>query len=272
LNTRPETKSLDYADRWFNDGLALCRPPSFHESIEVNMTKMEDLIRDARDRGMRVTYAHIFVRAAALALKAHPTFQAMLCGGKIYNPGRVDIALSVDAGTVLAPVLIVEDAETKSLPAVANEVLEKIPKVQAEHHKMISLLQSWGWIIPSGFLRRRILRLMYRSFSFRRKGSGTFQVSVVSGVDSMATSSFNGCAVLCAGSVRERAIAVDGRVVVCPTAILTCSADHRLWSGRTGQNFLLAVKELLEGDRLQQELTRHGSDAKELSSSMQALS
>ncbi len=265
MSSRPHTRSLDHAERWFNDGFAVCRPPSFHESIEVNMTKMSALIQEFRLRGVRITFTQIFVRAAALALRANPALHSMICGAKMYSPTQVDIALSVDADTPLAPVLIIENAENKSLPAIAAEIAEKTPLVQAEHRKMISVLQHWGWLVPSGFLRRQFLRLFYRSFRFRRKGSGTFQVSVIGGVDYAATSAFNGCGVLFAGKVRERAIAVDGKVAICPTVILTCSADHRIWSGCSAARFLQAVKAILERDSSELEsLAADGTGCDEL--------
>lgn len=248
------TRSLDSAERWFHDGLAVCRPPAFHESVEVNMARMKALIQSFRERGTRITYAHIFVRAAALALAANPDLHIMICGSKVHYAARVDIALSVDAGSAFAPVLVIEGAESKSLPAISAEIMKGIPQVQQEHRKMISLLRRWGWLVPLSFLRRKLLRMLHRSVRFHRRGSGTFQVSMFPGADSAATPLFNASGILTAGRVRERVIPVEGCAVISPTVILTCSADHRLWSGKDVQRFLLSVQNFLESEQGESEL------------------
>ena len=232
------------------------------------MTRMRELIQTCRERGVRITYTHIFVRAAALALAANPDLHAMICGSKVCYSAEVDIALSIDANSALAPVLVIEGAESKPLPAIAREVKDRIPQIQEQHRKMISLLQRWGWLIPFSLLRRRLLLLLYHSFDFRRKGSGTFQVSTAAGVDSFATPLFNASGILTAGKVRERVIAISGSAVICPTVILTCSADHRLWNGQSCQRFLLSVQTILEGEQLQFELAGQLS---ELPSSQQEI-
>jgi pyruvate/2-oxoglutarate dehydrogenase complex dihydrolipoamide acyltransferase (E2) component len=218
------------------------------------MTRMRELIQTCRERGLRITFTHIFVRAAALALAANADLHAMICGSKVCYSTQVDIALSVDASSALAPVLVIEEAQSKPLAVIAREIRNRIPQVQEQHRKMISMLQRWGWLIPFGFLRRRLLMLLYHSFDFRRKGSGTFQVSTASGVDSFTTPLFNATGILTAGAVRDRVIAANGSAVVCPTVILTCSADHRLWNGQACQRFLLSVQKILEGEQLQHEV------------------
>jgi pyruvate/2-oxoglutarate dehydrogenase complex dihydrolipoamide acyltransferase (E2) component len=220
----------------------------------VPLARMKALIQTFRQRGVRITYTHIFVRAAALALAANPDLHTMICGPRVHRLTRVDIALSIDAESALAPVLVIEGAESKSLCAISAEIAKRVPQVPEEHRKMISLLKRWGWLVPLSFLRQSLLRLLYRSVRFRRKGSGTFQVSIVFGVDSFSTPLFNASGILTAGRVRERVIPVEGSAVISPTVILTCSADHRLWSGKDGQRFLLSVQNFLESEQRETEL------------------
>ena len=247
-------RTLDYSERWFRDGLALCHPPAFSQSLEVDVSQVRDLIKRARERGLRLTYAHAFVRAVAVALSANPKLHVMVCGNKIYQPADVDIALSVKSETSIAPVLVVESADSKNLAAIAGEVMARLPDVQEEHQKMLAVLKRWGWAIPFSFARRGLLRFLYRFFEFRRKGCGTFQVSIVPEVDTLTTSMFNTCGILTAGKVKERVVAVDGASVVRPTVHLTCSADHRVWNGVDCQTFLLAVQDVLTNGSLEREL------------------
>ncbi len=262
-----QVRRLDYAERWLRDGLALCHPPGFSQSLEVDMTRAKSLLDGAKARGIRATYTHLIVRAAAVVLAANPDLHVIVCGNRVYHPAQVDIGLSVAGETFMAPVLIIEAADRKPLRAIADEIVRRTQEVQDAGGKMISLLRQWGWLLPFGFLRRGLLRVLRRSLGFRRKGSGTFQVSIVPGVDRAETSVFNMSAILIAGCVRPRIVAVDGAPAVRLTVHLTCSADHRVWDGKAGQKFLLAVREVLETGSLENELASEDDAELHLTSS-----
>ena len=249
-----EVRKLDYAERWLRDGFALCRPPSFSQSLEVDMTRAKRLLDSAREQGIRLTYTHLIVRAAALVLAASPDLHVMVCGNRVHRPARVDIGLSVSGDKFMAPVLLIDDAGRKNLRAIADEVVRRTPEARIADSRMLTLLRKWGWILPFGFVRRALLRVLRQSFAFRRRGSGTFQVSIVPGVDRFETPLFNTAAILTAGSVRERIVAADGVPAARLTVHLTCCADHRVWDGNMCQTFLLALRDLLESNSLESEL------------------
>jgi pyruvate/2-oxoglutarate dehydrogenase complex dihydrolipoamide acyltransferase (E2) component len=248
------SRKLDYAERWFRDGLAVCRPPAFVQSVEADVSRAKELIDRARAQGLRLTYATLFVRAVAIVLKSHPDLHVMVSGNKVHHPGRVDIAVSVAADSVITPVLVIEGADQKTLPALADEIVRRVPEVQKADRELQAALRRWGWILPFGVLRRALLRFLSRFMAFRRKGAGTFQVSVLSGVDSFATPLFSTCGILTAGRVRDRVIVIGGKPLVRPTVHLTCSADHGMWNGKACEAFLLAVREVLETDVLSGEI------------------
>ena len=84
MSTSPvNSRKLDHADRWLRDGLALCRPPAYFQTLDVDMSRMQALIGLARLRDVRITYTHIMVRAAALALAANPDLHVLVCAGRI---------------------------------------------------------------------------------------------------------------------------------------------------------------------------------------------
>jgi hypothetical protein len=255
LSTSPvNSRKLDHAERWLRDGLALCRPPAYFQTLDVDMSRMQALIGLARLRDVRITYTHIIVRAAAVALAANPDLHVLVCAGRIYSPESVDIGLSIAGETFVAPVLVVEGAERKSLGVLAEEITRRAPQVMAADHRMLQLLRRWGWLLPFGFLRRALLRMLFRIPAFRRKGSGTFQVSLVPNVDQALTPMFSASAILIAGCVRDRVVAINGKPAVRPMATLTCCADHGVWDGRAGERFLLAVRNVLETGTLESEL------------------
>jgi pyruvate/2-oxoglutarate dehydrogenase complex dihydrolipoamide acyltransferase (E2) component len=218
------------------------------------MTRAKRFIDAAKERGIRLTYTHLIVRAAAVVLAANPKLHVVACGNRVNYPARVDIGLSVAGEMFMTPVLIIQGANRKTLRVIADEIIARTPEIQDEDRKMTSLLRHWGWLLPFGFLRRAMLRLLRQFPQFRQRGSGTFQVSIVPGVDTFATPVFNTAAILTAGAVRERIIADHGVPAARLTVHLTCSADHRAWDGRACQQFLLAVRDVLDGGSLESEL------------------
>jgi pyruvate dehydrogenase E2 component (dihydrolipoamide acetyltransferase) len=247
------SRKLDWAERWIRDGLQLSTPPAFFESLQVDMTEASALIERAREQGIRLTYAAILVRAAALALDANPDLHVMVCGSRIYSPGRVDVAVSMSSEGSLSPVMVLENANTKTVPELAGELAGRVDEVRAADAKVMSGLRRWGWLLPFAILRKAVLRCMHRSLEFQRKAAGTFQVSIVPAVDQFITPVFGGSAVLTAGRVAERVIAVRGVPVVRPTLYLACSADHRVWNGGAAARFLRSVQDILEGPALGRE-------------------
>ena len=53
-------------------------------------------------------------------------------------------------------------------------------------------------------------------------------------------------AIVAVGATEERAVVVDGEVVVRPTMTITGTFDHRAVDGAPAADFLQTVKELLE--------------------------
>lgn len=237
-----------------NDALVISNQPAYHQSIEVDISRITAAIKASRERGQRCTYTYVLVRSAALVLSANPDLHKMLAGNRAQSPSQVDIAISVAGSGAVVPTLVIQRADEKSVYAIGDEVVRRVPEVTETHNHMLSRLNRWGWLVPFAVLRRAVLRLLFRSFSFRRKGVGTFQISMLPGVDQFATPLFNAGAILAAGAVAERVIAVEGLPAVRPTIHLTCSADHRVWNGHDCQRFLLGVRDVLTGGQLQSEI------------------
>jgi pyruvate dehydrogenase E2 component (dihydrolipoamide acetyltransferase) len=248
-------RSLCHSERWMRDGLNVCQVPAYSITLDVDMTKSRAVLDAAKSCDIRLTYSHIMVRAAALALTRNPELHVMICGNRRYNPAQVDIALSVAGDTAVAPLLVVQNAERKSVAEIAREVVERTPVVREADRALMSALNRWGFVVPLSFLRRALLRALFRSVRFRRKGSGTFQVSVLPGVDRASSPVFSSTAVLCVGGVRDQAVALGGNVAIRPVVTLTCCADHRVWDGRSGQRFLASVRDILESDSLLAEIS-----------------
>jgi pyruvate dehydrogenase E2 component (dihydrolipoamide acetyltransferase) len=249
------SQSLDYAERWLADAFRVMEGPGGFGAVEVDMTHTRELMERLRERGIRCTYTHIIVRAAAVVLDRHPEIHMIVAGSRRLRPDRVDIGLSVAGSSIAAPVMVIEDAASKRLPDLCEEINRRIPEVRAEESRSLAQLRRWGWLAPTRWLRRIILRVLFSRTRNRRKVAGTFQVSVVSNIDFTVPFLFLTAGALGVGAVRDRVIAVGGRPVVRPTAMLACSIDHKAWDGAACGTFLGELRGMLETEVLDEEVT-----------------
>ena len=209
------------------------------------MTSANRRLDELRRQGVTATSTHLLVSATARALAANPNLHQLIAGTRRHRPSRVDIGLSVTGETFVAPVLVIENADQKSIAEIASEVATRTPAIRAADQQMLLALRRWGWLVPFGVLRRAVLRLLFSSARFRTKGAGTFQLSTVP-VDWALTSTFATAGVLVAGQTWSRVVAVDGQPAVRPIMTLTLSGDHGVWDGRAAARFLAAVRSDLE--------------------------
>lgn len=247
-------RTLDYAERWLRDGIEITRPPVFFVSVDVDMTQVQKLFQHAAERDFSLTYAPVLVRAAALSLVMNPDLNLSFARRRKNWAGKVDIGLSISGETFVAPVLVIENADKKKLSELANEIQTRVPDVRAADRKLLIALRKWGWLIPFALARKAVLRISAQFATFQKKHSGTFQVSVLAGVDQFVTPLFGTAGILCAGRVRDRVVVVDGRAEVRPIVTLSCGVDHRIWDGMSGERFLCGVRDILEGNYLLSEI------------------
>jgi pyruvate dehydrogenase E2 component (dihydrolipoamide acetyltransferase) len=243
----PESvQRLNHAERWLVDGLSAVSPPGGFLTVEVDMSNAQDLRAKMKERGTPVTYTQLLIMAVASTLTKHPELHRLIAGNRRLLPGSVDISVSVASDNAVTPVLIVKDAGRKSLEAIAGEVRDRAAAARTEDEKRLDLLRKWGWILPWAFLRRALIRFLLNQLWYRRRASGTFQVSVVPTVDLFVPFLFNSAGALGAGRIRDRVVARNGQAEVRPILELACCFDHKVWNGMDSANFLNAVKDELE--------------------------
>lgn len=247
-------ESLSYADYWLRDGLKICEAPGFFGSVEVDMTASENLISDLRSTGIKITYTHLFVKAAAVTLTRCPELHQLVIRKHRIYPEIVDIGLSISGQSFVAPIMVIKDAANKNINELAEEIMRRTPEIRHQDEKLLKSLQKWGWIIPFGWLRRAILRSLMAQAWFRLSGTGTFQVSCLPNVDMFVPFLFNTSAILGVGRVRERVVVIDHQPTVRPTVILSCCADHKVWDGVSAAKFLTELAKILESGELEREI------------------
>ena len=114
-------------------------------------------------------------------------------------------------------------------------------------------------IIPGSFPARRLRRSRTHSFSRRLVAENQLTVDDLTGGNFtitnggvfgslMSTPIINPpqSAILGMHAIKDRPMAVNGKVEILPMMYLALSYDHRLIDGRESVGFLVAIKELLE--------------------------
>jgi pyruvate dehydrogenase E2 component (dihydrolipoamide acetyltransferase) len=251
--SQDQIQALDYAERWLTDAFRVIEPAGGFTTVEVDMSRARALLDKLRATSPKATYNHLVVRAAAVALARRPDLHLLVAGTRRLRPSRVAIGLSVAGRTNFAPVMVIEDAGVKKLHTLVDEIVRRVPEVQAREEHDLAVMRRFGWLLPFAFLRRAVLRWLFRRLWFRTRLSGTFQITCVPGVDLAVPSLFNTAGCLGVGRVRDRVVAVDGAPAVRPTLLLACAIDHKAWDGVRVAAFQGELKKILEEGELEGE-------------------
>ncbi|CAH0990495.1 Dihydrolipoyllysine-residue succinyltransferase component of 2-oxoglutarate dehydrogenase complex [Sinobacterium norvegicum] len=179
--------------------------------------KYKDLF-EKKNNGTRLGFMSFFVKAATEALKRFPAVNASIDGKDIVYHGYQDvgIAVSTEKGLVV-PVL--RDTDYMGLADIESGI------------------RDFG------------LRARDGKLGIEEMTGGTFTITNGGVFGSlMSTPIINPpqAAILGMHKIQERAMVVDGQVVVRPMMYLALSYDHRLIDGKDSVQFLVAIKELLE--------------------------
>ena len=195
--------------------------PHFYVTSDIDMTKAMQLRRDTNDAipaESRVSVNDMVIKAATIALKRHPKFNAFFRGDHLQmNPNiNMGIAIALEAGLIVPGI---SGCESKSLVEIAAASRDLIARAN------------------NGTLRNE----EYSGTTFSISNLGMFDV------DSFVAIIFPPhAAVLAVGRVKEQAVARDGQLAVAQMMKSTVSVDHRVADGAEAAQFLVEVKNLLE--------------------------
>lgn len=172
----------------------------------------------AKKHGVKLGFMGFFVKAACMALKDVPSVNAQIDGEEIVYHDYADISVAVSAPNGLV-VPVIRNAESMSFADVENSI------------------GDFGKRAKDGSLTMADMK------------GGTFTISNGGVFGSlMSTPIINPpqSAVLGLHRIEDRAVVVDGEIVVRPMMYLALSYDHRLIDGREAVTFLVRMKEAIE--------------------------
>jgi 2-oxoglutarate dehydrogenase E2 component (dihydrolipoamide succinyltransferase) len=168
--------------------------------------------------GVGLGFSSFFVKASVAALRAFPPLNAEIQGDEIVLKHYYDIGIAVGAeGGLVVPVL--RDADRMSFAGVESAIRD-FAKRAGDGSLTLDDLTGGTFTITNG---------------------GVFG-------SLMSTPILNPpqVAILGLHKIQERAIAVNGQVVVKPMMYVAVSYDHRIVDGREAVQFLVKIKEYIE--------------------------
>ena len=179
-------------------------------------SKFKDKFKEKHEVGLG--FMSFFVKAVTVALKDFPGVNASIDGDEIvYNDfADVSVAVSTPRGLVVP---VIRNAETLSFAAVEKEIVRLA--VRARDGKLGLDEMSGG--------------------TFTITNGGTFGSMLSTPIINAPQS-----AILGMHNIVERAVVVDGQIVIRPIMYVALSYDHRIIDGKDSVSFLVRVKQLLE--------------------------
>lgn len=193
--------------------------PVFTISADIDMSRVAELRRGARDKGDDVPSLNDFVvKAAARALREFPRFNASYVGGKVECYSRINVGVAVATDdALLVPVVL--DADEKSLDQIAADTRR----------------------LADAARRRALTPDDLHHGTFTVSNLGMFGVRSFTAIIDLPQ-----VAILAVGSV-QRTPVEDGpeRVVFRDVMTATLTCDHRVVYGADGARFLARLRELL---------------------------
>ncbi|MBP7951076.1 MAG: dihydrolipoyllysine-residue succinyltransferase [Verrucomicrobiales bacterium] len=190
---------------------------------EVDMTGIMDLRRTLQDgfvarHGIKLGFMSFFIKAAVEALKAVPQVNGRIEGEEILENHYFDIGVAVGTEKGLV-VPVLRDCDQRTFGELEKELAgcaarAKEGKIQLEE------LQGGVFTISNGGVYGSLL-----------------STPILNPPQS---------AILGMHAIKERPVAVNGKVEIRPMMYLALSYDHRLIDGREAVTFLIRIKDCIE--------------------------
>ena len=190
---------------------------------EVDMKPIMDLRKKYKEmfkekHGVGLGFMSFFTKAVCVALQEWPAVNAQIDGNEMVYSDFCDISIAVSAPKGLV-VPVIRNAESMNFQEIEAEVV-RLAKKARDNKLTIPEMTGGTFTITNG---------------------GVFGSMMSTPIINAPQS-----AILGMHNIVERAVVVNGEVVVRPMMYLALSYDHRIIDGRESVSFLVRVKQLLE--------------------------
>jgi 2-oxoglutarate dehydrogenase E2 component (dihydrolipoamide succinyltransferase) len=190
---------------------------------EVDMSAVMEMRKKYKDafkekHGVGLGFMSFFTKACCVALKAYPAVNGMIDGNELvyHNYADVGVAVSTPRGLVVP---IIRNAESMGMAQIESKIIELANRAR-DGKITIDEMQNGTFTITNG---------------------GIFGSMLSTPILNAPQS-----AILGMHNIVERAVVVNGQIVIRPIMYVALSYDHRIIDGRESVSFLKTVKEMLE--------------------------
>ena len=194
--------------------------PVFQLQVSVDMARTNELVARLREHeeGPKATVTDVLTKVCAAALLRHREVNAQYTDDAIllFPTANIGIAVAAPQGLVVP---VIHGAERLRLTEIATARADIVSRAR------------------EGKLTRDDLE----NGTFTISNLGMFRVERFTAVLNPPQA-----AIVAIGATEERAVAVEGALVVRPTMTITGTFDHRAVDGAPAAEFLQTLKELLE--------------------------
>ncbi len=190
---------------------------------EVDMKPIMDLRGKYKDKfkdkhAVGLGFMSFFTKAVCMALREFPAVNAMIDGDQMVFNDYCDISIAVSSERGLV-VPVIRNAEQMSFSQIEKEVV-RLAGLARDNKLTIEQMQGGTFTITNG---------------------GTFGSMLSTPIINAPQS-----AILGMHNIVERAVVVNGEIVIRPVMYVALSYDHRIIDGKESVSFLVRVKQLLE--------------------------
>jgi pyruvate dehydrogenase E2 component (dihydrolipoyllysine-residue acetyltransferase) len=194
--------------------------PVFQLQSSADMTRVNALVARLRENeeGPKLTVTDVLTKVCAAALMRHREVNAQWADDAILLQPTANIGLAVAAPQGLV-VPVIRGAERLTLAGIAAARSDVVTRAR------------------EGRLQREDLE----DGTFTISNLGMYRVESFTAVLNPPQA-----AILAVGATEDRAVPVDGEILIRPMLTLTATFDHRAVDGAPAAGFLQSVKELLE--------------------------
>jgi 2-oxoglutarate dehydrogenase E2 component (dihydrolipoamide succinyltransferase) len=193
---------------------------TFNEVDMSAIVALRDRMKEKveKEHGVKLSFMPFFAKAAIMALKTHPVVNAQIDGDSIDYKNYVNLGIAVasDAGLVVPNV---KDADSLGILGLSAEIAAVAKRARDGKLTMDDLTAG----------------------SFTITNGGVFGSLLSTPIINYPQSGILGL-----HKIQDRAVAVNGQVVVRPMMYVALSYDHRIVDGQQAVLFLVRVKELME--------------------------
>ena len=193
--------------------------PHFYLTVEINMGKAIQMRKRVNEVApTKISFNDFVIKAAAAALRKHPFVNASWQGDsiRINHDINIGVAVAVDEGLMVP---VINYADMKTLSQINTEVKTLAGKAR----------------------ERKLQPQEMQGNTFTISNLGMFGIEEFTAIINPPDS-----CILAIGTIKEKAIVVNGELAVGSTMKVTLSCDHRVVDGAKGAQFLQTFQQTLE--------------------------